>query len=207
LPVQVLVSNNSPEHAVQPGDVLSVDAGLAYLDYRTDIKRTAYVLAPGETEAPASIRKSFADAVRVTDVLVGHMEPGRLGHEVWQHATDELKTMGYRSGLPGTGGAPPQDLTTPEVGIYGHSVGNSTHDIGARIAVDWPFAYGDRVRYPLALTAWYSVELHVSTPIPEWDGLVLPIRIEEDAELSQQGVRFFAPRQTSLLLIGRRGAS
>ena len=113
----------------------------------------------------------------------------------------ELKKAGYRAGLPSNSGGS-SDGRQPEVGIYGHSVGNSTHDIGARIAVDWPFAYGDRVRYPLALNAWYSVELHVSTPIPEWGGRVLPIRIEEDAALTDTGPVFFGPRQSSLLVIG-----
>lgn len=198
---------NSPDHPVQPGDVISIDAGLSYIDYRTDIKRTAYVLAPGETMPPASIQTAFADALKVTDKLLEHMKPGLLGHQVWQNTMNELKAMGYAAGLPSTGGGPPSDPRRPEVGIYAHSVGNSTHDIGARVAIDWPFAYGDRVRYPLARNAWYSVELHVSTPIPEWDGLVLPIRIEENAALTESGVVFFAPRQSSLLLINRTPGS
>lgn len=195
---------NSPDHVVMPGDVLSVDAGLGYLDYRTDIKRTAYVLRPGETEAPESIRHAFEKALEVTDVLTGNMKPGAIAHEVWDQTMEDVGPLGYQSGQPKTGGVVETDPRQPEVGIYCHSVGNSTHDIGARIAVDWPFAYGDRVRYPLAAEAWYSVELHVSTPIPEWDGLVLPIRIEENARLLPDGdVEYFAPRQTELLLIGR----
>ena len=38
--------------------------------------------------------------------------------------------------------------------------------------------------------------------VPEWDGLVLPIRIEENARLTDSGVEYFVPRQTELLLIG-----
>ncbi len=194
---------NSPNHVVMPGDVLSVDAGLGYLDYRTDIKRTAYVLRPGETEAPESIRDAFAKALEVTDMLTANMKPGAIAHEVWEATMEDVGAIGYQSGQPKTGGVVETDPRQPEVGIYCHSVGNSTHDIGARIAVDWPFAYGDRVRYPLAAEAWYSVELHVSTPIPEWDGLVLPIRIEENARLTPEGdVVYFAPRQEELLLIG-----
>ena len=193
---------NSPDHVVEPGDVLSVDAGLGYLDYRTDIKRTAYVLRPGETEAPESIRNAFAKALEVTDVLTGNMKPGAIAHQVWETTMEDVGVLGYETGQPKTGGAIEYDPMRPEVGIYCHSVGNATHDIGARIAVDWPFAYGDRVRYPLAAAAWYSVELHVSTPIPEWGGRVLPIRIEENARLTENGVDYFAPRQTELLLIG-----
>ena len=46
------------------------------------------------------------------------------------------------------------------------------------------------------------MELHVSTPIPEWDGMVLPVRIEENARLTDSGVEYFVPRQTELLVIG-----
>ena len=194
---------NSPDHVVMPGDVLSVDAGLGYLDYRTDIKRTAYVLRAGETEAPASIRNAFDKALQVTDLLTANMKPGAIAHQVWDQTMEDVVPLGYQSGQPKTGGVVETDPRQPEVGIYCHSVGNSTHDIGARIAVDWPFAYGDRVRYPLAAGAWYSVELHVSTPIPEWGGMVLPVRIEENARLTPDGgVEYFAPRQKELLLIG-----
>lgn len=194
---------NSADHVVMPGDILSVDAGLGYLDYRTDIKRTAYVLRPGETEAPESIRNAWEKALEVTDILTGNWKPGAIAHEVWEQTMEDVGELGYQSGQPKTGGNEEVDPRQPEVGVYSHSVGNSTHDIGARVAVDWPFAYGDRVRYPLKADAWYSVELHVSTPIPEWDGLVLPIRIEENARVLPEGdVEYFAPRQTELLLIG-----
>ena len=194
---------NSPDHVVMPGDILSVDAGVGYLDYRTDIKRTAYVLRPGETEAPESIQNAWEKALEITDILTGNWKPGAIAHEVWEQTMEDVGELGYQSGQPKTGGNEEVDPRQPEVGVYSHSVGNSTHDIGARVAVDWPFAYGDRVRYPLKADAWYSVELHVSTPIPEWDGLVLPIRIEENARvLPEGGVEYFAPRQTELLLIG-----
>ena len=194
---------NSADHVVMPGDILSVDAGVGYLDYRTDIKRTAYVLRPGETEAPESIRNAFEKALEITDILTSHWKPGAIAHEVWEATMEDVGAMGYQAGQPKTGGNEAVDPRQAEVGVYSHSVGNSTHDIGARVAVDWPFAYGDRVRYPIRAEAWYSVELHVSTPIPEWDGVVLPIRIEENARVLPEGdVEYFAPRQTELLLIG-----
>ena len=195
---------NSPDHTIEPGDVLSVDAGLAFIDFRTDIKRTAYVLRPGETEPPESIRRAFEDAKRVTDRLTSRWTPGAIAHEVFEATMAELSAEGYGTGIA-TGGAQRPTQTSAEVGIYSHSVGNSTHDIGARVAVNAPFAYGDRVAYPLARNAWYSVELHVSTPIPEWDGLALQIMIEENAELTDDGVRYCAPRQEELLLV--RGAA
>ena len=198
-----MAPSNSPEHVIQPGDVLSIDAGVGYIDYRTDIKRTAYVLRPGETDAPESMQRAFAAAMKVTDLLTANMKVGAIGHEVWAKTMKDAEELGYLEGLNPAGSSIIRDQRDrPEVGIYSHSVGNATHDIGARVAQNWPFAYGDRVGYPLALNAWYSVELHVSTPIPEWDRKLLPIRIEENAALTERGIEYFAPRQTKLLLIG-----
>ena len=100
----------------------------------------------------------------------------------------------------GTGGNAPT-ANRPEIGIYGHSVGNDLHDIGARIAEDIPFAYGDRVRFPLAASEWVSIELHVSTPVPEWDGKTWYARFEETAQITENGVKWLLPPQKDLFLI------
>lgn len=199
---------NSPDHPVQPGDLINVDAGFSYTIFRTDYKRTAYVLRPGETEPPASLQRAFADAVRATDRLTANMIPGAIGHEVWQKTVSEFEAQGYVVDLPITGaaaGQPTAVATGKEIGIYSHSVGNSTLDLGARIAVDYPFAYGDRVRYPVAANAWYAIELHVSTPIPEWSGRVIQMRIEENARVTDSGVEYCTPRQEKLLVITGTG--
>lgn len=191
---------NSADHPVQPGDVLSVDAGLAYIDFRTDIKRTAYILRPGETTAPASIRAAFQDAIRVRELFTDEWQIGAIAHEVYDSIVARMEAQGYRS-ANASGGVQRAAHEDREVGFYSHSVGNATHDIGARVAIDWPFAYGDRVRYPLAEDAWYSVEFHVSNPIPEWQNRALQIRIEENATLDAEGVQYCAPPQETLLLV------
>ena len=89
----------------------------------------------------------------------------------------------------------------PEIGVYGHSVGNNSHDIGARIAQDLPFAYGERVRFPLVEGEFVSVEFHLSTPIPEWNGKTWYSRFEENARLGAQTVEWLIPRQEKLILI------
>jgi hypothetical protein len=110
----------------------------------------------------------------------------------------ELNAMGYVTAYAMGSSAGP---LTPEVGIYCHSVGTSVHDIGARTSEDNPHAFGDRVRYPLALDNWYSVEHHTSTPVLEWEGRTLRVNTEEDAMLTDRGIQFFVPRQTEWLLI------
>jgi Xaa-Pro aminopeptidase len=162
------------------------------------LKRSAYVLRPGETEPPLGVKKAMVAANLVTDRLIANMQPGRLGHEVWDMTMAELREDGYETAYAMGSAAGPR---TPEVGIYCHSVGTSVHDIGARTAEDNPHAFGDRVRYPLALNNWYSVEHHTATPLPEWDFLTLRVNTEEDAILTERGIEFFVPRQTEWLLI------
>ena len=191
---------NSPDYPILAGDIITMDAGLAFDLYRSDYQRTAYVLRPGETEPPQSLQHAFSDALRVRDQLMSNMQPGEVAHKVWDKTMAWAQSEGYEIMYPAAGGRR-GSITAPQVGIYCHSIGNSTHDIGARIAVDWPTAYGDRVRYPLELNQWYSVELGVATPIPEWDGQAVFVGIEEETALTDEGVQYFARPQTELIVI------
>ena len=49
----------SNDRIVQPGDVIMIDWGVKLMNFGTDVKRVAYVLKPGETTPPASIRNAF----------------------------------------------------------------------------------------------------------------------------------------------------
>lgn len=196
----VHLPTNDPHSVLLPGDVLSIDAGLSMSDYHTDMKRMAYLLRPGETDAPQSLRQAYRNAREVTDVLCQNMRPGRLGHEVWTATTDWAADHGYTIGYA-MGSPDPDANRRPEVGVYCHSVGTNVHDIGARCSENNPHAFGDRVGYALAADNWYSVELHVSTPIPEWGGLTVKCTIEETALLTDDGPQFFVPRQSELILV------
>jgi len=41
---------------IMPGDMLHTDFGISYLSLKTDVQRLAYVLRPGETDAPSGLR-------------------------------------------------------------------------------------------------------------------------------------------------------
>ena len=195
-----LLPLDDPSITGQPGDIISIDGGLKYLFYESDIKRAVYVLKPGESEPPASIQKAWNDTLKIAELYRSKMVPGAIGHVVWEDLAKVYSKQGYSVAYPDTG-ARAASSTTPEVGIYGHSTGNSGHDIGARIATDWPMAYGDRVDYPLQLGEWYSQEFHVSTPIPEWGGKVWYARFEENMRVGPNGGEYIIPRQEKLLVI------
>ncbi len=78
---------------IYPGDLLHVDFGITYLGLNTDTQQHAYVLRPGETDAPDGLRHALAVGNRLQDILTnafetgqrdppGHPRPGpRRGHQ------------------------------------------------------------------------------------------------------------------------------
>ncbi len=195
-----LMPRHDPDIAIQPGDIVAVDAGLFYVQFATDMKRTAYVLAPGETEPPESIRDAWAEVVQTSRLYASKMRPGAVGHEIYEEIIAEAQRDGY---VLDTRTDPSVSNIGPEreIALYGHSLGNNLHDIGARVAPDLPFAYGDRVRFPLVEGEFVAMEFHVGVPISEWNGKKWSARYEENAVVGSEGLEELIPRQTQLLLI------
>ena len=195
-----LLPIHSPDIPIEPGDILSIDGGLKFLHFAVDIKRAAYVLRPGETGFPESLASAWRDTVEFGERYASLMIPGTVGHELWSALGAEAQADGYRSVGPDAGGDA-VTTTEPEIGVYGHSVGNVAHDIGARVADNLPFAYGDRVGFALRESEWVSIEFHLSTPIPEWDGKTWYARFEETAAVTPNGAEWLIPYQRDLILI------
>lgn len=195
-----LLPIHSPDIPIEPGDILSIDGGLKFLHFAVDIKRAAYVLRPGETEFPESLASAWRDTVEFGERYASLMIPGTVGHELWSALGAEAQADGYRSVGPDAGGDA-VTTTEPEIGVYGHSVGNVAHDIGARVADNLPFAYGDRVGFALRESEWVSIEFHLSTPIPEWEGKTWYARFEETAAVTPNGAEWLIPYQRDLILI------
>lgn len=195
-----LLPIHAPDIPIEPGDILSIDGGLKFLHFAVDIKRAAYVLRPGETGFPESLASAWRDTVEFGERYASRMIPGTVGHELWSALGEEATANGYRSVGPDAGGDA-VTTTEPEIGVYGHSVGNVAHDIGARVADNLPFAYGDRVGFALRDTEWVSIEFHLSTPIPEWDGKTWYARFEETAAVTPNGAEWLIPYQRDLILI------
>ncbi len=54
------------EEIILPGDLLHVDFGITYLRLNTDTQQHAYVLKPGESEAPEDLRDAFGGYIELT---------------------------------------------------------------------------------------------------------------------------------------------
>ncbi|MBI3913542.1 MAG: aminopeptidase P family protein [Chloroflexi bacterium] len=194
---------NTGKERVQPGDYIHIDAGLGFLNYHNDMKRAAYIRHEGETAPPTVLRNAYAETVRMRNLITSQMKPGAIGTQVWQACADLAAARGYEILHP-TGGRMRAEGNEPGFGNYTHSIGNSIHGIGARVAEDWPMAFGDRVRYAMGLGHWYSIELHVATPVPEWEGRTVESHIEEQGRVVGNGqVEYFVPPQEQWLLIPR----
>ena len=198
-----LLPRHDPDIPIEPGDVVAVDAGLFYLQFETDLKRSAYVLAPGESAPPESIRDAWAEVVQTSRLYASKMVPGAIGHEIYESIIAEAERDGY---VRDTRTDPSVSNIGPEheIALYGHSLGNNFHDIGARVAPDMPFAYGDRVRFPLVEGEFVVMEFHVGVPIPGWEGKKWSARYEEIAAVGSEGLEELIPFQTELLLIHSR---
>jgi ketosteroid isomerase-like protein len=171
---------------VEPGDLLHVDFGVRLMGLVSDQQHVAYVLRPGETEAPAGLRELFQQSVIAGDIFAEELKPGAIGTEV-------KRIVEERAALEGI-----------DASVYGHTQGNWVHDAGARAVFDWPDRYGDFAREPVRASEFWSIEYSVQGPVPEWDGQIVRIPREEDAvvETDGSGTRFLVGPQDGLWLIG-----
>lgn len=170
---------------ILPGDLLHCDVGFYYLGLATDQQQLAYVLRPGEDEAPPGLRAGLALGNRLQEIHLEAMEVGRTGNEVLRAALERARDEGL------------------EPMIYTHALGTHGHGAGPTIGLwDQQDGVPGRGDYPLWPDTCYAIELNVRAPVPEWDGQVVMFALEEDAVLTRDQVRWLAGRQTQLHLVG-----
>lgn len=168
---------------IQPGDLLWTDFGITYLRLNTDTQHLAYVLKPGETEAPAGLARGLAATNRTQDILRSGFRTGASGNAILAAARAKAKAEGL------------------DVSIYSHPVGFHGHGAGTAIGF-WDNQAGDeRGAYPVHPNTTWSIELTSYSAVPEWGGQRVDFRSEEDALFDGRSVRFLDGRQTQLTLI------
>ena len=171
------------DQVIQPGDLLWTDFGITYLRLNTDTQHLAYVLKPGETEAPAGLRAGLANSNKVQDFLRAAFKPGRSGNE----ALAEARAKAIAAGL--------------DPSIYSHPIGYHGHGAGPAIGF-WDNQNPDpRGSGPIRPNTAWSIELTSYAAVPEWGGQKVDFRTEEDAFFDGKTVRFIDGRQTAITLI------
>jgi hypothetical protein len=170
---------------IQPGDLLHCDVGFVYLGLCTDQQQNAYVLRPGETCAPAGLEAALAAGNRLQDIHGEAMVLGKTGNEVLAAALSRARDEGL---VP--------SIYTHPLGYHGHAAGPTIGLWDRQEGVPGP---GD---YPLYDHTCYAIELNVKAEVPEWDGQMVQMALEEDAALVEGRLRWLSGRQASLHLIG-----
>lgn len=179
------VVGDRSEVVIERGDHLHVDFGIKAMGLTTDTQHLAYVLKPGETDAPEGLRKALENSNRLQDLLLERLKPGRSGNAI---LADTLAAM-KAAGLTGT--------------VYTHPIGDHGHGAGPLIGL-WDRQEGVPGRGDVLVlpSTWYSIELEATTPVPEWDGQPLRSAQEEDAVVDEDGkVSWVLGRQTKYHLV------
>jgi hypothetical protein len=161
---------DSTAPVIQRGDVLHCDVGLTAYRLNTDTQHMAYVLREGETEAPTGLKQALVNANRLQDIVLAEMRPGRTGNDVLLASLAAMRA----AGIDGT--------------VYTHAIGEHGHGAGPLIGL-WDRQDGVPGRGDVRLrpSTWYSIELQVTTAVPEWNNQKVQMMLEEDAAVAPDG--------------------
>jgi len=173
------------DKAIRPGDLLHCDVGIKYMRWNSDHQEMAYVVRPGETDAPETFKKLMAEVNRLQDVYCGEFKTGWTGNELLGNMLGKARQLG----IPG-----------PR--IYSHSLGLFLHEPGPLIGLPWEQANnvgrGDVKLVPMTA---FTAEMSVTGPVPEWGGADFRVPLEQDILFDGERAFFLAGRQTAFHLI------
>jgi Xaa-Pro dipeptidase len=170
---------------IQPGSIVRIDAGMDEDGYKSDIQRLAYVLRPGETEAPPEVEKAF-DTVRAANrAAAAALKPGVTGTAVDTAARKEVTDAGYEEFQHATG----------------HPIGVYAHDIGPLLAPAWPDRYGKLGAYTIERDQTFAIEPSLEVELPWMMGGSVGFGLEEDYVVTETGSEPLGTPQDRLILI------
>lgn len=178
--------SHSTDKVIMPGDVIQTDFGIrVHGMWVTDIQRFAYVLRPGETEAPPEMQSRWEHAREGSRAAFAAMRPGATGWEVDRAQREVLERHG----------------SIPIIWSTGHPVGYWAHDVGPRLggaAGGSPPSGGAarelRPGHTFAFDGFFG-----------WtrdDGSTKTISVEEMVVVTEGGAEWLVPPQEEWVLVG-----
>ena len=165
---------------IQRGDVLHTDVGISYLRLNTDTQEMGYVLKLGEMDVPDGLKKALVIGNRWQDILTGNFVTGRSGNEILSATRATAEKEGIAS----------MTYTHP-VGFFGHAAGPT---IGMWDNQGPTAILGEWKLHP---NTAYAIEGNVKVPVPEWNGQLVQIKLEQSAVFDGKKVHYLAGRQTA----------
>ncbi len=176
--------SNATDKIIMPGDVIQIDFGIKLHNrWVSDIQRFAYVLKPGETQAPDDIQYYWDSARAGGYAAFQAMRPGVKGIEV-DAAQSKLMEAAGSEYVPWS---------------TGHPVGYVAHDTGPNLG-------GSRTQSvrPAAQKCLKAGMVFAFDGFHSWkrtDGTFKTISVEEMAVITETGAEYLIPRQMDLVLI------
>jgi len=165
------------EVALEPGWLASVDFGVSYQGYCSDLQRLWYLCRPGETGVPETVQRAFQAARGAIEAGKALLRPGIQGWQVDAVARRFLCEAGY-----------------PEyMHALGHSVGRHVHDGGPLLGPRWA-RYGETPYYPIEAESVFTLELGVMTG----HGYV---GLEDEVIVTSDGCAWFSCPQEEIYLL------
>ncbi|MBP1601631.1 MAG: Xaa-Pro aminopeptidase [Acidobacteria bacterium] len=163
---------------VERGHVLNMDFGVKVDGYCSDLQRTFYVMADGESSPPADVQKGFDCIVRAVTGARNAMRPGVQAVEVDAIARKIVTDAGYEEY--------PHAL--------GHQVGRSPHDGTALLGPAWE-KYDHKPFQRLEAGMVFTIEPRLTVA---GKGIVT---IEEMVVVTETGADWLSTPQLDLKLI------
>lgn len=179
LPCDAAMPFCAHEGVIQRGDVLHTDVGITYLRLNTDTQEMGYVLRLGESDVPEGLKKALATGNRWQDLLTREFVTGRSGNEILAATRAASQKEGIAS-----------STYTHPLGYFGHAPGPTIGMWDNQNAT--PFT-GDWKLFP---STAYAIEGNVKVAVPEWNGQLVQIKLEQSAVFDGKRVIYLAGRQT-----------
>lgn len=170
---------------ILPGSVIRIDFGVDDEGYKTDIQRLAYVLRPGETEAPPEVAAAFATVRAANRAAAAALKPGATGTAVDTAARHVVTDADYEEYPHATG----------------HPIGFYTHDLGPLLAPAWPDRYGKLGSYVIERDQTFAIEPSLEVELPWTMGGKVGFGLEEDYVVTDRGSEPLGKPQETLILI------
>lgn len=178
--------SHATDKVIMPGDVIQTDFGIRVWDtWVSDIQRFAYVLRPGETQAPDSVQYYFESSIGGGKAAFEAMKPGVLGYQVDKAQRDWMEARG----------------SLPVMWSTGHPVGYVAHDIGPNLGGG---LLADPSTRPASIKPLKEGMLFAFDGFHAWalpDGNTKTMSVEETAVITKDGARYLIEPQTALVLI------
>lgn len=178
--------SHATDKVIVPGDVIQTDFGVkVHGRWCTDIQRFAYVLRPGESQAPPEVQGRWDHARQGSRTALAALRPGVRGYDVDRAQRDLMRAAGSEPVPWGTG----------------HPVGYWAHDAGPALSG----AQGDKPPQGAALRLVRPGQTFAFDGFHAWklpaEGETKTISVEEMAVVGERAAEYLVPPQERLILI------